>query len=251
MGLPKATEINGISVKFLYEYDPENNGYNPVETGTYDFGSMKAYMVQFAGTIKWKEKLITPSQKPLRAPAAANEQTIRLDLLRGEERLDHTFVQLSDNEGITENFDLNSDLTKVHNQGCNLYTLIGSEQIEAAANILPMSERTVYVPVGVSVDSDGTYTFALPEEMEGMDVRIADAETGYTHNLLFSPYEVSLTAGSHTQRFSLEIHASSQVTTGCSETDAAGERLRKVLLNGQLLLQTGEKVYDAQGKRLW
>lgn len=251
MGLPNATEIDGISVKFLYEYDPETNGYNPEVATQYDFGSMKAYMVQFAGTIKWKEKSITPSQKPLRAPAATNEQTIRLDLLRGEERLDHTFVQLSDNEGITDGFDLNSDLTKVHNQGCNLYTLIGSEQIEAAANILPMSERTIYVPVGVSVDSDGTYTFALPEEMEGMDVRIADAETGYTHNLLFSPYEVSLTAGSHTQRFSLEIHASSQVTTGCSETDAAGERLRKVLLNGQLLLQTGERLYDAQGKRLW
>lgn len=251
MGLPTATEIDGISVKFLYEYMPNTNGYNPVDATQYNFGSMKAYMVQFAGTIKWKEKSITPSQKPLRAPAAANEQTIRLDLLRGEERLDHTFVQLSDNEGITDGFDLNSDLTKVHNQGCNLYTLIGSEQIEAAANILPMSERTIYVPVGVSVDSDGTYTFALPEEMEGMDVRIADAETGYTHNLLFSPYEVSLTAGSHTQRFSLEIHASSQVTTGCSETDAAGERLRKVLLNGQLLLQTGERLYDAQGKRLW
>lgn len=251
MGLPNATAIDGISVKFLYEYVPKTDSYNPVETGTYNFGSMKAYMVQFAGTIKWKEKTIPPSQEPLRAPAAINEQTIRLDLLRGEERLDHTFVQLSDNEGITDGFDLNSDLTKVHNQGCNLYTLIGSEQIEAAANILPMSERTVYVPVGVSVDSDGTYTLALPEEMEGMDVRIADAETGYTHNLLFSPYEVSLTAGTHTQRFSLEIHASSQVTTGCSETDAAGERLRKVLLNGQLLLQTGERWYDAQGKRLW
>lgn len=251
MGLSNATAIEGFSVKFLYDYVPNTNGYNTVDATQYNFGSMKAYMVQFAGTINWKEKSITPSQQPLRAPAAANEQTIRLDLLRGEERLDHTFVQLSDNEGITDGFDLNSDLTKVHNQGCNLYTLIGSEQIEAAANILPMSERTIYVPVGVSVDSDGTYTFALPEEMEGMDVRIADAETGYTHNLLFSPYEVSLTAGTHTQRFSLEIHASSQVTTGCSETDAAGERLRKVLLNGQLLLQTGERLYDAQGKRLW
>ncbi len=250
MGLPNATEIDGISVKFLYEYDPETNGYNPEVATKYNFGSMKAYMVQFAGTIHWKEKSITPSKEPLRAPAATNEQTIRLDLLRGEERLDHTFVQLSDNEGITENFDLNSDLTKVHNNGCNLYTLIGSEQIEAAANILPMSERTIYVPVGVSVDSDGTYTFALPEEMEGMDVRIADAETGYTHNLLFSPYEVSLTAGTYTQRFSLEIHASSQVTTGCSKTDAAGERLRKVLLDGQLFIQRGENVYDAQGKRI-
>lgn len=250
MRLPNATAIEGFSVKFLYDYVPNTNGYNTVDATKYNFGSMKAYMVQFAGTINWKEKSITPSQQPLRAPAATNEQTIRLDLLRGEERLDHTFVQLSDNEGITDGFDLNSDLTKVHNQGCNLYTLIGSEQIEAAANILPMSERTIYVPVGVSVDSDGTYTLALPEEMEGMDVRIADAETGYTHNLLFSPYEVSLTAGTYTQRFSLEIHASSQVTTGCSETDASGERLRKVLLNGQLLLQTGERLYDAQGKRI-
>lgn len=251
MRLPNATAIEGFSVKFLYDYVPNTNGYNTVDATKYNFGSMKAYMVQFAGTINWKEKSITPSQQPLRAPAAANEQTIRLDLLRGEERLDHTFVQLSDNEGITEDFDLNSDLTKVHNNGCNLYTLIGSEQIEAAANILPMSERTIYVPVGVSVDSDGTYSLALPEEMEGMDVRIADAETGYTHNLLFSPYEVSLTAGTHTQRFSLEIHASSQVTTGCSETDAAGERLRKVLLDGHFIIQYGEKVYDAQGKRLW
>lgn len=251
MGLPNATEMG--DVKFLYEYVPLTNGYNAVTAKTYNFGSMKAYMVQFAGTINWKEKAITTAEKQMRAAAegGAEDKTVCLELLRGEERLDHTFVQLSDNEGITEGFDLNSDLTKVHNQGCNLYTLIGSEQIEAAANILPMSERTIYVPVGVSVDSDGTYTFALPEEMEGMDVRIADAETGYTHNLLFSPYEVSLTAGSHTQRFSLEIHASSQVTTGCSETDAAGERLRKVLLNGQLLLQTGERLYDAQGKRLW
>lgn len=253
MGLPEATEIEGISVKFLYEYLPNTNGYNTVDATKYDFGSMKAYMVQFAGTINWKEKEITSAEKQMRAAAegGTEDKTVCLELLRGEEALDHTYVQLSEDEGITEGFDLNSDLTKVHNQGCNLYTLIGSEQIEAAANILPMSERTVYVPVGVSVDSDGTYTFALSEEMEGMDVRIADAETGYTHNLLFSPYEVSLTAGTHTQRFSLEIHASSQVTTGCSETDAAGERLRKVLLNGQLLLQTGERLYDAQGKRLW
>ena len=261
IGVPAWANVNEVGqtnaaemgdVKFLYEYEPENNGYKTVATSTYNFGSMKAYMVQFAGTINWKEKKITP-EKQMRAAAegGAEDKTVCLELLRGEEALDHTYVQLSEDDGITEGYDMNCDLTKIHNSGSNLYTLIGSEQIEAAANILPMSERTIYVPVGVSVDSDGTYTFALPEEMEGMDVRIADAETGYTHNLLFSPYEVSLTAGTHTQRFSLEIHASSQVTTGCSETDAAGERLRKVLLNGQLLLQTGERLYDAQGKRLW
>ena len=250
MGLPKATEIEGISVKFLYDYVPETNGYNTVEKSNYNFGSMKAYLVQFAGTIDWKNKSITPSQNPLRAPAAPAEKTVRLELLRGEEVLDHTFVQLSEAEGITDGFDLNSDLTKIHNSGSNLYTLIGSEQIEAAANILPYSEQTVYVPLGVVVDGDGTYTFSLPEEMEGMDVRIADAETGYTHNLLLSPYEVALTAGTYTQRFSLEIHAASNVTTGCSETGAAGERLLKLLLDGHLFIQRGEKVYDAQGRQI-
>ena len=253
MGLPKATAIDGISVKFLYAYMPDKNGYNPVETGTYNFGSMKAYMVQFAGTINWKEKAITTAEKQMRAAAegGAEDKTVCLELLRGEEALDHTYVQLSEDDGITEGYDMNCDLTKIHNSGSNLYSLIGSEQIEAAANILPHSEHTLYVPLGVSIDADGAYRFALSEETEGMDVRIADAETGYTHNLLFSPYEVSLTAGTYTQRFSLEIHASSQVTTGCSETDASGERLRKVLLNGQLLLQIGERLYDAQGKRLW
>ena len=248
MGLPNATEMG--DVKFLYEYVPETNKYNTVAAETYNFGSMKAYMLQFAGTINWKDKTMTPSPKPLRTPAATVEQTIRLDLLRGEEALDHTFVQLSEAEGITDGFDLNSDLTKIHNSGSNLYTLIGSEQIEAAANILPYSEQTVYVPLGVVVDGDGTYTFSLPEEMEGMDVRIADAETGYTHNLLLSPYEVALTAGTYTQRFSLEIHAASNVTTGCSETGAAGERLRKLLLDGHLFIQRGEKVYDAQGRQI-
>lgn len=251
MGLPNATEMG--DVKFLYEYVPLTNGYNAVTAKTYNFGSMKAYMVQFAGTINWKEKTITP-KKQMRAAAegGAEDKTVCLELLRGEEALDHTYVQLSEDEGITEGYDMNCDLTKIHNSGCNLYSLIGSEQIEAAANILPMSERTVYVPVGVSVDSDGTYTFALSEETEGMDVRIADAETGYTHNLLFSPYEVSLTAGTYTQRFSLEIHASSQVTTGLLpiDRDASGERLRKVLLDGQLFIQRGENVYDAQGKRI-
>ena len=252
MGLPNATKIDGISVKFLYDYDPETNKYNTVAAETYNFGSMKAYMVQFTGTINWKDKAITPSPKPLRAPTAggAEVKTLRLELLQDEEVLDHTFVQLSEAEGITDGFDLNSDLTKIHNSGSNLYTLIGSEQIEAAANILPYSEQTVYVPLGVVVDGDGTYTFSLPEEMEGMDVRIADAETGYTHNLLLSPYEVALTAGTYTQRFSLEIHAASNVTTGCSETGAAGERLRKLLLDGHLFIQRGEKVYDAQGRQI-
>ncbi|MGM9809723.1 MAG: InlB B-repeat-containing protein [Paludibacteraceae bacterium] len=249
MNLPGAKEIDGISVRYLYDYIPESDNYNIVEAKDTTFRSMKAYMVQFAGTINWKDKTMTPSQKPLRAPAATVEQTIRLDLLRGEEALDHTFVQLSEAEGITNGFDLNNDLTKIQNSGSNLYLLIGSEQIEAAANILPYSEQTVYVPLGVIVDRDGAYTFALPEEMEGMDVRIADAETGYSHNLLLSPYEVALTAGTYTQRFSLEIHASSNVTTGCTETNAAGERLRKLLLDGHLFIQRGEKVYDAQGRQ--
>ncbi|MGN0236385.1 MAG: InlB B-repeat-containing protein [Paludibacteraceae bacterium] len=252
MGLPTATEIEGISVQFLYDYQPATNDYKVIEAGSYNFGSMKAYMVQFAGTINWKEKTTTPAQKQMRASEAGSiaDKTIRIELLRGEESLDHTYVQLSENEDISNEFDLNSDLTKIQNAGSNLYTLIGSEQIEAAANILPYSEQTIYVPLGVSVDRDGAYTFALSEEMEGMDVRIADAETGYTHNLLFSPYEVSLTAGTYTRRFSLEIHASSEVTTEHSETDASGERLRKVLLDGHLIIQRGEKVYDAQGRRI-
>ncbi len=250
VGLTNAAEMG--DVKFLYDYLPETNGYNTVETSKYNFHSMKAYMVQFAGTINWKEKAITTAEKQMRAAAegGAEDKTVCLELLRGEEALDHTYVQLSEDDGITEGYDMNCDLTKIHNSGSNLYSLIGSEQIEAAANILPHSEHTLYVPLGVSVDADGAYRFALSEETEGMDVRIADAETGYTHNLLFSPYEVSLTAGTYTQRFSLEIHASSQVTTGCSETDASGERLRKVLLDGQLFIQRGENVYDAQGKRI-
>ena len=99
-------------------------------------------------------------------------------------------------------------------------------------------------------DQDGLYTFSLPDGTEGMNVSIADSESGMVHNLALGDYQTALTAGTYEGRFALEIQPRQGVSTGCEQTDAAGKSLRKVLIDGNLYILRDGKAYTATGNEL-
>ena len=256
-------------IGFFYDYNAKTKKWTTSVVNDTTFKSMHAYLVQWAGTIKWKEKSVTggvyegesPAQQALQArryaPAAEGEAeapeqyTLRLTLNRGEQQLDHTYVRLQEGN-VTTDFDLNYDMTKILNDGTNLYSLVGTKLIQCAANVQPLQEeaQTISIPLGVVADQDGLYTFSLPEGTEGMNVSIADSESGTVHNLALGDYQAALTKGTYEGRFALEIQPRQGVSTGCEQTDAAGKSLRKVLIDGNLYILRDGKAYTAAGQEL-
>ena len=274
MGNPQVAVQEGkwkdFKVGFYYKANTSNGKFEASEATELSFKSMYAYLVQWAGTIKWQEKKYdgevhpkSPAQQALQARrnAAAEEgeeelsapeqYTLRLTLRRGEQQLDHTYVRLQEGN-VTTDFDLNYDMTKIINSGANIYSLVGTQQIQCAANVQPLQEeaRTISIPLGVVADQDGLYTFSLPDGTEGMNVSIADSETGMAHNLALGDYQTALTKGTYEGRFALEIQPRQEVSTGCEQTDAAGKTLRKVLINGNLYILRDGKAYTATGNEL-
>ena len=243
------------NVSFYYAYNAAKNNY-AAAAATADFKNMYAYMVQFAGTIDWKNDPQF-NNIPQQLAARRNSDTelekaiFRLELAQGEEMADQTFVQLQQ-EGATKEFDLSLDLTKMFNSGANIYTLAGKQRIQSAGNALPMEEAIV--PVGVKVDAEGKYTFRMPDGTEGMVVELIDYYTNTRTNLLLFDYTVDLSAGTCNDRFALHIQPSkSGVTTNIDQINGGSmhhEGVQKYLIDGQLYIVREGVVYDAQGHRL-
>ena len=193
----------------------------------------------------------TPQQLAARRNANATPEkvNIRLEIAQDDVTADKTFIQLQE-EGATADFDMNKDLTKIINAGTNIYTIVGEGNVLTAGNVMPMSECVV--PVGVKVDTEGEYTFRMPDGTEGMVVELIDYERDITTNLLLFDYTVTLPAGSNESRFALHIQPNkSGVTTGVENVGDKAKGIEKYLIDGKLIIRTAEGVlYDAQGHRL-
>ena len=263
IGVPRFINLNielGHDIKqneviYYYDYIPATNKYTPVQSsGTKTFETMKAYIVQYAGTIDWWSMANwIPKQIAARrnADAGPEEVSFRLELAQDDITADKTFIQLQ-GEGATADFDMNKDLCKILNAGANIYTIVGEGNILTAGNVMPMSECVV--PVGVKVDTEGEYTFRMPDGTEGMVVELIDYELETTTNLLLFDYTVTLPKGTSEDRFALHIQPSkSGVTTNIDQINGGSmhhEGVQKYLIDGQLYIVREGVVYDAQGHRL-
>ena len=239
--------VNTEDLSFYYEYLARTNTYQ-VTANTTNFQAMYSYMVQFAGTLNWSEKTVSPAQLAARRNGESDEPekiSFRLEIAQGEEMADQTFVQLQQ-EGATAEFDMNLDLTKIINSGANIYTLAGEQRIQSAGNALPMGEAVV--PVGVKIATEGEYTLRMPDGTEGMVVELIDYETNTRTNLLLDDYTITLSAGSYENRFALHIQPQKDVTTGVGNVGDKVKGIEKYLIDGKLIIRTAEgAVYDAQG----
>ena len=266
IGVPGFADITGFNdtenefvatdPSFYYEFDLPTSEYI-VTAGSTNFQAMYAYMVQFAGTIDWSLKSVEPVAPPaaIAARRYSDERpekvVLRLELAQGEEVADRTFIQLEE-EGATAEFDLSRDLTKIINKGSNIYTLVGTDRIQVAGNVLPLKENTI--PVGVDIATTSEYTFRMPDGTAGMVVELIDYETNTTTNLLLSDYAVTLQKGSCENRFVLHIQPEkSGVSTNIGQItggDIDANSVQKYIIDGHLYLKKDGIIYDAQGRQL-
>ena len=248
------------SMPYLYEWDSSDNSLEITRSATFSFKAMHSYMVQYAGeSIYWSAVNATPSGVVARQEDKPTSIEFRMELRQDDKKTDQTYIRLSDDELVTTGFDYNYDLSKeLKKSKSNIYTLVTSIIDEAsvvtktAGNVLPMSEQTTVVPVGVKVVTNDDYTFSIPEGTDGVGVTLIDTETGIRTVLSAVDYTASLEAGTYDNRFVLEISPIRNMPTELetSDNDAAIDGVRKLLIDGLLYIVRDGKVYDARGARV-
>ncbi len=240
---------------FLYEWNMTDDSYTVQSGTTYPFKAMHSYMVQYSGDLYWSLASATPTSPIVarRTYAQAPQSTeFRLELRENEKMADQTFIRFSNDEEVSMNFNFNEDLFKEFNGGkANIYTLI-ENYIPAAGNILPTSEQTTVIPVGVKIVSAGEYTFSIPNGTGGVSVVLIDNITGTHTNLALADYTVTLGEGTLSDRFTLEVSPIQQMTTEIEETEFVNHESasRKLLIDGILYIIKDGKVFDARGARI-
>ena len=250
---------HGLTVGFVYVYQPATYSYYVAACQDTTFRSMQAYMVQFGGTINWQENSVTgevvPSQRMMRADTPdeeADRHTLRLVLQNAAaQQVDHTYIRTQETN-VTAAFDLNYDLTKQFSSGANVYSLVGENRITLAANVLPMTDAQQGVSIGVTLPTDGVYTLALPDGTDDLNVVLYDRTLGTYTDLSLAGYTFEAVAGTLDTRFELIVKSPS-VTT--QMTDATAPYVVYVD-NGIVRLEgvetgTTVRLFDTVGRLVW
>lgn len=236
---------------FIYAWNMNDNTLTPQSTNRFSFKPMHAYLAQIGTPIYWTNVSATPASVMARQTEEPTEYNWCLTLNAGEQMIDQTYVRMSTDEHITNEFDFGQDLSKELNAGrSDIYSFIGYER--AAANSMQMNtETTTIVPLGLNIEATGEYTFSIPDGTNGIGITLIDEETGIRTSLSALDYTVELAAGDYTERFWIEISPVKGAETGIDPgVDARENGVRKVMIDGLLYIVRDGKMYDATGKRV-
>ncbi len=248
------------SLPYLYTINWNDKSLSVTRSATFTFKATWSYLVQYAGTsIYWSNVNVTPAAIVARERTAPTNTEFCIELQKAGEKADQTFVRLTNEENVTTGFDFNYDLSKEFNKSrSNIYTMVttimedGPSVTEVAGNVLPMSEQTTVIPVGVKITSNGDYTFAIPEGTNGVGVTLIDNETGIRTSLSALDYTINLNAGTYNGRFALEISPIVQTPTDVEPTSDSSlkGRAHKIMIDGLLYIVKDGVIYDARGARV-
>lgn len=238
--------------RFLYTWNMDDNTLTATSGKGFMYHAMHAYTVQYYGGVTWTTS-VTPTAAPQRNTEYRGEYEFCLEVQQDEQMIDRTYVRLSDDENVTTGFEFSEDMTKQFNsRKANIFTIAGNTSL--GGNSLPLSTtQTTVVPVGVSIKTAGDYTFAIPEGTEGIGVTLVDNETGVRTLLSALDYTVNLAAGTHDQRFVLEISPIQNTPTGIEDPTSDSSlkgRAQKRIIDGVLYIVKDGKIFDARGTRV-
>ena len=250
-----ATDLKNATADFsYYAWNPSTNtlGSEPVTAAKAGSGSPTVFypghavMIQWAGKLTWKEASIPASVAARRLPAEDKNYNLKLNLSKGGEVVDHTYVIMQDNA--SAEFVMNEDLYKAMNSSWpNIYAFAGG--YDCGISRIPIENTTV--AIGVDINKAGEYTFSMPDNFNG-EVVLVDKFAQTRTNLNMGDYEVYLNKGTINDRFELEINIQKMPTAidGVEGGSLKDGKAHKFIQNGQMYILQDGKMFDAQGRQV-
>ncbi len=245
---------------YFYEWSWDKDGnhqsdnYTARSVSGYTFKPFYSYMFQYAGTITWEPTDIktiksAPSRQGILAKQQNSETLLTITLEDEERQLDQTFITLSDRSDITEDFDLNSDLTKIINPRSQLFSYAGNTMV--AGNTTPSTTESI--PLGLKITQTADYTFHLEDVQNGQMVYLYDRQDGTRTCLNYNDHYAVLEPGNYNERFYIELAKMPNIATDIDSDQ--GSTLNVAVHNGSLYVEGIENgmiinLYNMTGRQI-
>lgn len=235
---------------YLYVLNADETAYEPVSSVANDFSfrSFKAYMFQFTGTINWAQYTRSEPEIASAPRYSATQHTplkMKMKVMEEGESVAHAYIELNDNA--TFGFDQNQDLAWMNsNSVAQVYT--ESENEPYAANCVPF--ESAILPMTVKTLHAGDYTFHL-EGANNVAVYLIDYQLQTETLISAGDVEVELEKGSSNNRFALRFDVAASPTDSKNAKGETiindGQKTQKLLINDQIYLINGGRVYNVLG----
>ena len=201
----------------------------------------------------------TSSDLPIYAPKREqeNKPTVKTGIiLSGAEASDKTTILVSDKYSAAE-YEINADLEKIFGNGYTLatYSLMGASRL--AYNALSNADAANLIPIGYRAPEEGEYTFSInpryAENSAFKSVNLIDYETGVVTDLMMYSYTFFTDRTQNDSRFAINVEKQKDTPTDVENVqgdDVQNNKVRKLLLNGNVYIIRGAQMYDVTGKRV-
>lgn len=261
-----------------YIVEPVNNGrseYRQVAITDYSMKQFTSYFVQIGGTdpeavqgVNFSQSRVTGRSSIVRRAPAEYEEVedthpvwCAVDLTNSEGETDETTMLISND--FTDGYDIMNDLVKMRGDYYQ-YAQVTKRPVlasrnsegEMAFNALPDASAAAGIPLNYFAAYQGDYTFSYNDKFgreEIQSVELYDATTQQYYDLLSEPYSFTTARGNNNNRFTLYVSVARKKTPQVA-TDidnlSESERPRKLLMNGNVYILRGNKVYDITGKQM-
>ncbi len=261
-----------------YIVEPVNNGwseYRQVTLADYSMTPFTCYFVQIGGTnpaaeqgILLDQGQVTGRSSIVRRKRAEYEEVedthpvwCAVDLINSKDEKDETTLLISND--FTDEYDMMSDLVKMRGDYYQ-YAQITTKPVlasrnnegEMAFNALPDASAETGVPLNFFSAYSGSYTIAYNDkfdrENEVKEVKLFDKTTNQWYDLMNEPYEFSTGRENNTTRFILSVRVERKKTPQIAtdiENIGSSDGPRKLLINGHVYIQRGNRIYDITGKQ--
>lgn len=261
-----------------YIVEPVNNGwseYRQVAMADYSMTPFTCYFVQIGGTNPSAEQgiLLDQGQVTGRSSIVRRQRSeyedvedthpvwCAIDLVNSKNEKDETTLLISND--FTDEYDMMNDLVKMRGDYYQ-YAQVTTKPVlasrnnegEMAFNALPDASAVAGVPLNFFSAYSGSYTFAYNDKFdrdnEVKEVKLLDKTTNQWYDLMNEPYEFSTGRENNTTRFVLSVRIerkkAPQITTDIDNIGSS-DGPRKLLINGHVYIQRGNRIYGVTGKQ--
>ena len=244
------------NIRYVTIFDYNSQEYSQVAMSSAVLDPFTGFFVQVAidGAVEFAaagRQLSVPAY--LRAKQLPSDMEIALRA-SGNDETDETRLHINNELTLASALEFPDEMTKQINAGhLNFYTI--SNFTNMYANGMSYEDAQDWIPAGLVIPVDGTYTFSVGTVNEDYikSVLLKDLNNGFEFDLLKSSPQFILNAGTIDTRFAVKIVLNNDETT--TPIDAVGSEMSNVspikfLWEEKMFIMNNGVIYDATGKKV-
>lgn len=243
------------SIRYVTTFDYNTQEYSQHPLSSTVLAPFTGFFVQIAkaGSINF-----ATAGRQLSAPAIIRAGNLPSDMeiaitASGNGQSDETRLHINDELTLADALEFPDEMTKQINAGkLNFYTI--SANTNMYANGMSYADAQEWIPAGVVVPADGTYTFSVGTVNENFikSVLLLDKSTGIEYDLTSLSPQLTMTAGTFDARYAVKIvlRDENETPTGVDELEGESDQPFKFIYHDKMFILNNGVIYDATGKKV-